>query len=263
MIINSGLLKTGSSKSAESIGDGRADLITATNVFAHVDNVHEFIQACRYVLKPTGILVLEFPYLIDFIENGEFDTVYFEHLSYFSIHPLYLLCRDEGLQILNVENQAIHGGSVRVTIGHGEPDASVGSFMKLERSLFADIYPYQQFADDVAESIEKFRDGLHSLPLGSKVAGFAASAKGNTLLNSALITVGTMKYIVDETPEKIGKYSPGTGIPIVSLLDMMRNPPDYMVLLSWNFAYECMQKCRLAGYEGKFIIPIPKFKIIN
>ncbi len=243
---------------------GKADLITATNVFAHVDNVKEFIQAVKYVLKPGGVLVLEFPYLIDFIENGEFDTVYFEHLSYFSVYPLTLLCEQAGLSVLNVEQQDIHGGSIRVTIGHGEPDETVGVYVKIERKYYSRINKYIGFAEDVHLSISNFNAGINKLKVsGYKIAGFAASAKGNTLLNCAGISVGSMSYIVDQTPEKIGKYSPGTHIPIVSMLELERSPPDYLVILSWNFAEEIIDKCRKAGYVGKFIIPIPEFKILE
>lgn len=244
--------------------DGYADIITATNVFAHCDNVKEFLSACKHVLKPEGVLILEFPYLIDFIENSEFDTVYFEHLSYFSIYPLTLLCEDLGLKVMNVEKHDIHGGTVRITIGTGHQDGSVFKFVIDERRKYSDISRYNEFAEDVQLTISSFRRNIHSLKSeGMKIAGFAASAKGNTLLNSAGITVGTMSYIVDETPEKIGKYSPGTRIPIVSMIDMMRNPPDYLVILSWNFSKEIKLKCRLAGYRGKFIIPIPKFQIVD
>lgn len=245
------------------ITEGKADLITATNVFAHVDDVKEFIEAAKQLLKHTGVLVLEFPYLIDFIENKEFDTVYFEHLSYFSIYPLTLLCEKVGLTVMNVEKQDIHGGSVRVTIGHGKQNDSVFNFVMDERVHYSDIKKYHEFAVDVALTINNFRNGIHSLSPNNKIAGFAASAKGNTLLNSAMITVGSINYLVDETPEKIGKYSPGTRIPIIGISDMMKSPPDYLVVLSWNFAKEIIEKVKRIGYLGKFIIPIPEFKIID
>lgn len=253
----------GSGKSEVEKPDPRADLITATNVFAHVDDVREFLEAVKTVLKPTGVLVMEFPYLIDFIDNKEFDTVYFEHLSYFSIYPLTLLCEKIGLNVLSVEKQEIHGGSVRVTIGYGNMDSSLYKYVFNERRNYGNIEKYQEFAEDVQLTISKFRQEIHALSYHNKIAGFAASAKGNTLLNCAGITVGTMRYIVDETPEKIGKYSPGTRIPIVSMADMIRHPPDYLVLLSWNFADELMNKARAAGYKGKFIVPIPEFKVID
>jgi SAM-dependent methyltransferase len=238
----------------------RADLITATNVFAHVDNVNEFIQAAKYLLKPTGILVMEFPYLIDFIEGKEFDTVYFEHLSYFSIYPLTILCESTGLTVMNVTKQNIHGGSVRVIIGFGDQDETVAEFVKNE-TKYRTNGPYIEFAEDVQLAIQNFRGWV--LSCQGTIAGFAASAKGNTLLNCAGITCGSIRYIVDDTPEKIGKYSPGTRIPIVAMRDMLRNPPDYLVILSWNFGEEIMSKCRIAGYTGKFVIPIPELKVID
>lgn len=240
--------------------DNRADLITATNVFAHVDDVFDFMEGVKAAMKPTGVLVLEFPYLIDFIENNEFDTIYFEHLSYFSITPLWRLCQKVGLNVMRVEKHAIHGGTVRVHIGYGHPDETVDQFLHHEETLTDKTY--QDFNAASFKAIYQFRDTLNLLKnKGFKIAGFAASAKGNTLLNCAGVTCGTMDYIIDETPEKIGKYSPGTHIPIVSILDMGK--PDYIVILSWNFADEIMKKLRGVGYEGQFIIPIPEFKIVD
>jgi len=227
-----------------------ADIITATNVFAHVDNVHEFMEAVKIVLASTGKLILEFPYLIDFIEKREFDTVYFEHLSYFSIGPLTRLCTDHGFVIESVERFDIHGGSARVTIGFDE------------EIQYKKIVPYLQFSNSVQTTLQEFRTNLLSL---ENVAGFAASAKGNTLLNCAGITDRHLMYIVDETPEKIGKFSPGTKIPIVGIgeLHNLHKPPEYILILSWNFADEIIAKCRQSGFTGKFIIPIPQWKIIE
>lgn len=245
------------------VKDPRTDLITATNVFAHVDDVREFMEAAKLVLKPTGVLVLEFPYLIDFIENNEFDTVYFEHLSYFSIYPLTLLCLDIGLHVMNVSHQDIHGGSVRVTIGYGVADETVAQYVKRERQNYSSPLCYFEFANTVHLSINDFAYKIRDLKKTARIAGFAASAKGNTLLNAAMVGIGLLDYIVDETPEKIGKWSPGTGVPIVAMADLLRTPPDYLVILSWNFASEIMGKCRAAGYKGRFIIPIPHFQIVD
>lgn len=237
-------------------GNGKADLITATNVFAHVDDVKDFIEGVKIVLKTTGVLVMEFPYLIDFIEKGEFDTIYFEHLSYFSIGPLQKLCKAAGLNVMHVEKFDIHGGTVRVHIGYGESTDVVRQYI-LREYKYRDLSLYEDFAMQAARTIEGFANSLNHLTIsGAVIAGFAASAKGNTLLNCAGITCGTMKYIVDETPEKIGKFSPGTHIPIVSMLELQANPPDYLVILSWNFADEIMRKCREAGYKGEFIVPV-------
>lgn len=237
-----------------------ADLITATNVFAHVDDVREFMHAVKLVMKKTGVLILEFPYLIDFIENKEFDTIYFEHLSYFSIYPLTLLCEELGLTVMSVEKKNIHGGSVRVTIGYGEQDNTVGEFVVNERQNYGKIERYYQFADDVQLTIMAFKNGLKSLR--GAVAGFAASAKGNTLLNVCGINDKQISYIIDQTPEKMGKFSPGTRIPIYGMDYLESSPPDYLVILSWNFSDEIIGKCRKVGYTGKFILPISEFKVI-
>lgn len=236
------------------------DLITATNVFAHVDDVREFLIAVKMVLKKTGVLVLEFPYLIDFIENKEFDTIYFEHLSYFSIYPLNMLCEEVGLQVLEVQKENIHGGSVRVTIGYGETGDSTLEFILRERQKYGKVGRYYQFANDVLADITAFKTGLKSLR--GRVAGFAASAKGNTLLNACGITEKEVEFIIDQTPEKIGKFSPGTRIPIYGMDYLIQTPPDYLIILSWNFMNEIMNKCREAGYTGLFVLPIPEFRII-
>jgi len=241
-------------KQIETMGWPKADLIIATNVFAHVDDVKGFLQAAKYALKPDGVIVLEFPYIRDFIEKGEFDTVYFEHLSYFSITPLELLAFDCGLHIANITKLPIHGGSIRVELQHG---SKVG-FNELGLSEF--FMDYLTYADKVKDCVEAFKKGIANLD--GTVACFAASAKGNTLLNVVGET-SRIEYIVDETPEKIGKYSPGTGIEIVPLIHLAAFPVDYLIILSWNFAEEIISKAKSAGYAGKFIIPIPSWQIVE
>jgi hypothetical protein len=242
---------------------GRVDLITATNVFAHIDNLNEFMRGVKILLKPMGVLVMEFPYLIDFIGNNEFDTIYFEHLSYFSISPLNDLCIQFGLTLMDIEKQDIHGGSVRVHIGYGEQKESVMKFIVNEKE-YKTIDPYIAFAKCSYSTINDFRSKIVELNKSKyRVAAFAASAKFNTLLNCASITNINIEYIVDETEEKRYKYSPGTHIPIYPMEALHRNPPDFLVLGSWNFKDELIAKSRQAGYKGKFIVPIPNFKIID
>lgn len=250
----------------------KADLITATNVFAHVDDVLQFLGACKKLLAPNGVIVLEFPYLINFIDNNEFDTIYFEHLSYFSIHPLDILCEANRLEIMHVEKIPIHGGSVRVEIQHMDidndwqgkhtercRDFTVSQAIRDEKEQYFHEGRYNRFAQNVKMAISNFR---LFMTMAKNVAGFAASAKGNTLLNCAGITK-ELKYIVDETPEKRNKYSPGTGIKIVGLDVLKDYPPEYLVILSWNFKDEIIKKCRAHGYKGKFVIPIPEIQIIE
>lgn len=243
------------------VSHGHADLITATNVFAHVDNVKDFIKAAKILLKPEGVLVLEFPYLVDFINSVEFDTIYFEHLSYFSILPLHKLCENMGMKIVDVEKQNIHGGTVRVTIAPNNSlrcaQPSVNNTIACEKSLGVNDFSwYAGYSDKVHGIIANFSDHLIKLKTsGKRIAAFAASAKGNTLLNSACISTDIVDYIADETPEKIGKFSPGTGIAIVNKQTLIKNPPDYIIILSWNFAEEIIEKLNKI-YKGEYIIPI-------
>lgn len=246
---------------------GKADIITATNVFAHVDDINEFIVSAKNTLSPKGVLVIEFPYLVDFIENKEYDTTYFEHLSYVSITPIDYLCQKVGLQLFDVEKQNIHGGTTRLSISHPntyEVTPNVSQYIINEiNNGYNSIEKYLQWSDDIRNTITDFSTKLLELKLkGYSISGFGASAKGNTLLNSCKVSTDIMDYIADETPEKIGKFSPTTGIPIVNKQTIIDNPTDYMVILAWNFQEEIIAKLRPI-YKGKFIIPIPQFKIID
>jgi len=245
---------------------GEADLITATNVFAHVDDIVGFLESVYKTLKPTGTLVLEFPYLVDFLEHKEYDCTYFEHLSYVSITPLHNLCEKLNLHIVNIQKQDIHGGTVRVFIKKGEAyyrNISVADYLDYEKYRgFTKVDKYENWSRDIYNTIKDFSSNILKLKLeGNSIAAFGASAKGNTLLNSCRITSDIVDFIADETPEKIGKYSPGTGIPIVNKAEIAKQQPDYLIILSWNFAEEIMEKLRPI-YQGKFIIPVPNFKIV-
>ena len=247
----------------------RPKLITATNVFAHVDDVCGFITAAKHCLEESGALMLEFPYGVDFIEHREFDTIYFEHLSYVLIEPVTRLAALSGMDVFNVEKQDIHGGTVRFFIGIADKhtiDPSVAKFIAEEKSGgYHDAQKYLDWNREIDELIAELSRELKALKAsGAKVAAFAASAKGNTLLNACRLDVNTIDYIVDDTPEKIGRFSPGNGIPIVDRSVLERDPPDYLVILAWNFAREIMENT--ASYSeqgGKYIIPIPSFTIVD
>lgn len=249
------------------LGHGAADIITATNVFAHVDDVRGFLEASKSLLKSTGVMVIECPYLVDFIENYEFDTVYFEHLSYIGVIPMLKLAEIVGMKLISVEKQNIHGGTIRMTLARKnaeiEVEDSVQQFHERELHLQYDhIAKYRMWTKSVNSIISEFSQRILELKKGgAKIAAFAASAKGNTLLNSAGMNTDILKYIADETPEKIGKFSPGTGIPIVNKQEIINDPPDYIVILSWNFKEEIIEKLRKI-YSGSFIVPIPRFEII-
>ncbi len=245
---------------------GRPKLITATNVFAHVDDIRSFLAASRYCLHEEGALMLEFPYGMDMIENSEFDTIYFEHLSYVLIGPVTRLAATEGMQVFDVQKQAIHGGTVRVFLGLDaahEIKPSVDEFLvREEEGGYRDIAKYRKWNGQIDALIVDLRMQLGLLKAdGAKIAAFAASAKGNTLMNACRLDAETIDYIVDDTPEKIGRFSPGTGIPIVDRSVLDDDPPDYLLILSWNFAREIIGNT--AGYAGQYIVPIPAFKVVE
>jgi dTDP-4-dehydrorhamnose reductase len=244
---------------------GRPKLITATNVFAHVDDVRGFVTAARDCLAEDGALMLEFPYAVDFIEHREFDTIYFEHLSYVLIEPVCRLAASVGMEVFDVEKQDIHGGTVRVFIGPKDGRlvrSSVAEFVSAEAaSGFHGARRYLEWTREIDHLIDNLATELRSLKDGgAKVAAFAASAKGNTLLNACRLDRRTVSYIVDDTPEKIGRFSPGNGIPIVDRSMLETDPPDYLVILAWNFAREIIDNT--ADYQGKYIVPIPEFRVV-
>jgi len=248
---------------------GRPKLITATNVFAHVDNVRDFVAAAKECLDDDGVLMLEFPYGVDFIEHREFDTIYFEHLSYVLLRPVERLADDLGMQVFDVQKQAIHGGSVRVFIGNPNAHAvrpSVARFISNEAADgYHDVTVYENWKEEIKALIDDLIDRISNLKKGgARIAGFAASAKGNTLLNACRFDASTIDFIVDDTPEKIGRFSPGTGIPVVDRSVLASDPPDYLVILAWNFANEIIATtAEYGGAGGHYIIPIPAFKIIE
>jgi hypothetical protein len=250
---------------------GKAKLVTATNVFAHVDNITEFLEACKIVLKPEGILVIECPYMGDHLEKMEWTQVYFEHLSYISIIPIYQLCEKLNLNLMEVKHQDIHGGTVRLIITHKgyleTIDEGVSPSLYTDREYdekYENLKTYKEWGEKIYDNIDEFTNGILDIKdKCHKIAAFSASAKGNTLLNASYINYEQIDYIVDETPEKIGKFSPGTGIPIVGMDRLLENPPDYLVLLSWNFKDEIIKKVKDIGYLGKFIIPVPNFQIVD
>ena len=247
---------------------GKPSLITATNVFAHVDDVRSFVSAAKDCLSEDGALMLEFPYGVDFIEHREFDTIYFEHLSYVLLEPVRRLATSLGMLVFDVQKQDIHGGSIRVFIGiDGMHDIlpSVAEFIANEKlEGYHDAGVYEDWNREIDDLIADLVTQITALKKGgAKIAAFAASAKGNTLLNACRFDSDTVDYIVDDTPEKIGRFSPGTGIPIVDRTVLAEDPPDYLVILAWNFAKEIIESTEdFSVVGGKYIIPIPAFKII-
>jgi len=240
------------------------DLIVATNVFAHVDNLHDFLAGVRSVLPEHGRLIIEVPYLVSFIQKTEFDTAYHEHLSYFLLYPIREVARRAGLELIDVDLLDIHGGSIRVHIGQGKPGPNVQKLLhKEERLGFYDDKIYDEFSkhvQQIREELVSFLTGLRQR--GRTISAFGASAKGNVLLNYCHLSSETFEYVADDTLAKQGKLYPGLRIPIVSRDALIRSPTDYLVILAWNFYEEI--KTSLAGYMsggGRLVCPLPTLKI--
>jgi len=250
-------------------GQGRqADLILGNNVFAHVPNPNDFVAGLQALLKPGGRVILEFPYAADFIENTEFDTIYHEHVFYFSLTTLRPLFERHGLEIFQVERLPIHGGSLRLFAGlqGAHPaDVSVNALLEEERTkgLGATGY-YEGFGKRVLELRRELNRLIKELKQqGKTVAAYGASAKGSTLLNFFGLDAGTLQFVADRSTYKQGRLTPGTHIPIVAPEKLAVARPDYTVLLTWNFADEILEQqkaYRAAG--GKFIIPIPQVRVV-
>jgi SAM-dependent methyltransferase len=251
------------------VDEGRqADLILANNVFAHVPEINGFVEGLKIALKPNGSAILEFPYGIEMIEKNEFDTIYHEHVFYFTITALLPLFASHGLQIYEVERIPIHGGSLRLFVGHPR-DHTIGDSVKTlleeeEQKGIKSIDFYLHFA----ERVKRLKDELVSLiyDLKSKnksIAAYGASAKGSTLLNYTGLNNSFIDFIADRSVYKQGKLSPGAHIPIVSPDWLIKRQPDYTLLLTWNFADEILaQQNEYRRRGGKFIIPIPEVKIV-
>lgn len=246
---------------------GKVDIITATNVLAHVDDLDTFLEAITSLLDENGLFIVEVPYMYNLLTNKEFDTVYHEHLSYFLVRPLKKLYDNHKLEIVGIEKYGIHGGSIRIIASknvYGKY-GSMREFLNFENNKrLYDIKMYQKFQLKVEVIKKKLIKLLTELKnKNKKVAAYGASAKGNTLLNYCGIDSRLVKFIVDDTPEKQNHLTPGSSIKIVNASYINKEQPDYILLLAWNFAKEIMQKTNLIYKKKvKYIIPIPSVRVV-
>jgi hypothetical protein len=253
------------------VSEGRqADLIIGNNVLAQVPDLNDFTAGLAHLVAPNGVITLEFPHLERLIEENQFDTIYHEHFSYFSLVTIDRLACEHGLRVFDVEHLSTHGGSLRVYLCRADADhataPSVDALLAHEREIgFEDIGSYARFSARVHHTKRELLSFLIDCKKrGAKVCGYGAPGKGNTLLNYCGIGTDFLDFTVDRNPYKLGRYTPGMHIPIhpVSAIDEAR--PDYLLILPWNLKDEIVAQMRhVGGWGCKIIVPIPSIEVID
>lgn len=248
----------------------QGDIILGNNVLAHVPEINEFIRGLKTLLKPSGIITMEFPHLLQLMTKNQFDTIYHEHFSYFSFHVVNKIFKSQKLSIFDVEEIPTHGGSLRIFVKHLENNKinienSINMLIKKEKENgLLEIEKYLEFKNKVLQikkDLNKFLENAKKE--NKKVICYGAPAKGNTLLNFCDINSNLIEFVVDKNPFKQGLFLPGTHIPIKSPDKIRDVKPDYLLILPWNLQQEVMKQTKfIRAWGGKYVIPIPKVMII-
>lgn len=244
---------------------GQARVITATNTFPHIPDLCDLVAGLDRALAPGGVIVLEMHYLLDLIEQTAFDTIYHEHVSYWALGPLTRLFESMGMEIVDAERLPLHHGQLRVFVqrrGDACVSRAVGDILALERTKgLGAVETFRQFAARTVQIKGKVAATLRRLKAeGARVVGYGAPAKGNTLLAFLDIGPDVLEYIVDRSPLKQGRYTPGMHIPVVSTSRLIEDRPDYVLILAWNFVDEILeQQAAYRALGGRFIVPVPEF----
>lgn len=248
-----------------------ADLLIGNNVLAQVPDLNGFVRAMKMVLKPSGVITLEFPHLLRLIEGNQFDTIYHEHFSYFSFYAVEQIFAAHGLKVFDVEELSTHGGSLRIYACHSEDASrSVSQRVKnLRQTEDVAGLTRLEFYFSFSEKVERIKHRLLQFLIdakdrGKQVVGYGAPGKGNTLLNFCGIRTDFLDYTVDRNPYKHGKFTPGAHIPIFPPDKIKETRPDFVLILPWNFKEEIQkQMAFIRDWGGKFVVPIPEVQVCS
>ena len=260
----------GVSTAKELVAQGKqADLLLGNNVLAHVPNLNDFVAGMKIVLKPDGILTMEFPHVLQLILQNQFDTIYHEHFSYFSFLTVEKVFATHGLTLFDVEELPTHGGSLRIYGQHNDGKKPISDRVSLLKSKEIEAgldqrSTYLGFGEQVKATKRHLLSFLIDIKnRGKSVVGYGAPAKGNTLLNYCGIRTDLLDYTVDRSPYKQGLFLPGTHIPIYHPDKIIETKPDYLLILPWNIKDEIIeQMSHIREWGGKFVVPIPEVEVI-
>ncbi len=247
----------------------RADLLVGNNVLAHVPDLNDFVAGLKLLLAPNGVLTMEFPHLVRLMAEDQFDTIYHEHYSYFSLSAVRRVFAAHGLSIFDVEELPTHGGSLRVFAGHMDEEKRIEQrvieiLVGEAADGFSSLEIYRSFAERVRRVKRGFlRFLIQAKEEGKSIAGYGAPAKGNTLLNYCGVRTDFLDFTVDRSPHKQGRFLPGSRVPIHGPNRLRETRPDYVLILPWNLKEEIMeQMADVRSWGGRFVVAIPEVKIL-
>lgn len=248
----------------------RANLLLGNNVLAHVPDIVDFVGGMKILLAADGVITMEFPHLMQLVDNNQFDTIYHEHFSYLSFYTVQQIFAEAGLEMFDVEEIPTHGGSLRIYAHHKEDSTkkvtpNVQALLEKEKSKgMQGLEYYDNFTQRALKVKLDLMDFLvDQKRAGKKVAAYGAAAKGNTLLNYCGIKSDMIEYAVDANPHKQGKFMPASHIPVVDLEHLKQHQPDYVIILPWNIKEEIVQQLAfIRDWKGQFVVPIPSLQIL-